>query len=249
MVGLDSMRDAVLVEGASGDERALARMRKRVGLGEPIPYVLGKFKFRSIELKIDRRAYITDAELTHLVDFVIDRVFVLRRLLNRPVRVVEFGVGCGALSLALLSEMPSDWVNVIGVDLDSAALQLADENARALGLPLELVESDLLKDLPVGWQGDIVFGDPPWGNYETCYDDNRDSHYYRAMPPLAVYPGENPLGVHMELLESWMQTQLTEVALNCGVLPLQLLEPLKNGPYQSRLIKTKEDITIFHATK
>jgi len=243
------MTDALLVSTAQGDERALARMRKRVQLGEPVAYVIGSFLFRSIQIKIDRRAYITDPELTHLVDFVIGRVRTMRQTLARPVRTVECGVGCGALSLALLAETARDEVDLLGVDLDSSTLDLARENADRLCLSLALVESDLLQDLPPGWAPDLVFGDPPWGSYQTVYDQARHSRYYQAMPPLAVYPRENPLGVHLALLAEWLKSSASELILNCGVMPAHALEALSGQSYASQILECVPGVRIFHAVK
>jgi release factor glutamine methyltransferase len=51
---------------------------------------------------------------------------------DRPLRILDFGTGSGALLLALLSELPAAWG--VGTDISPAALACAQRNAHVLGL-------------------------------------------------------------------------------------------------------------------
>src|SRR5262249_13558869 len=51
---------------------------------------------------------------------------------SRPLRIADLGVGSGAILIALLVELPN--ASAIGTDRDPAALALARENARRLGV-------------------------------------------------------------------------------------------------------------------
>ena len=56
--------------------------------------------------------------------------------------VIDVGTGSGAVALALAAERPG--LRVVASDVEPAAVALARRNARALGLPVEVVRSDLL---------------------------------------------------------------------------------------------------------
>jgi hypothetical protein len=63
----------VPVRAAGGDAPRLKRWLKRRLAGEPLAYITGGFTFRGLAFAIDKRAYITDPETTHLVSAVLRR--------------------------------------------------------------------------------------------------------------------------------------------------------------------------------
>ncbi|MCH2156267.1 MAG: methyltransferase [Opitutales bacterium] len=217
------------LEAAAGDNRArLARWVKRLELGEPVAYILGEIMFRGLSIKMDRRAFITDAELTYLIDVLVERIDHFTRHDGRPPRVVEFGVGGGSLSIALKNERPKTLLT--GLDLDGGALELAKENVRAHSLDIRLLESDFFQAWPDGETGpDFVFADPPWGTESDLYDTVRDAAHYHNMPPLSAFPAEGGrTGLHRRLIDEvanmhWNTTAL----LNLGNLPDEEVESLR----------------------
>ena len=72
-------------------------------------------------------------------------------------RVLDIGVGSGAIALALKDERPD--AQVTGVDVSRDALSLARENATALGLDIELREGGV-SAAGEGW--DLVVSNPPY---------------------------------------------------------------------------------------
>ena len=97
-------------------------VRRRVA-HEPVAYILGRRGFRRIELRTDRRALIPRPETELLVDVALELV---------PRRVLDVGTGSGAIALAVADELPG--AEVVAVDVAADALDLARENAAALGL-------------------------------------------------------------------------------------------------------------------
>ena len=71
---------------------ALRRGVQRVAKGEPVQYVLGQWDFRSLTLKVDRRAMIPRPETEQLVDLVVKSAQV--RQVPKPL-VVDVGTGTG----------------------------------------------------------------------------------------------------------------------------------------------------------
>jgi release factor glutamine methyltransferase len=120
---------------------------------EPLAYVLGEWGFRSLTLKTDPRALVPRPETETLVA----RALALADGLDAP-RILDIGVGSGAIALALKDER-SD-ARVTGVDVSADALALAGENAERLGLEIELREGDGAAAAAEGW--DVVVANPPY---------------------------------------------------------------------------------------
>ena len=242
----DPQDDSLLILAASGDEGLLAKMRQRHAAGEPAPYVAGFLLFRGHRFTMDHRAYITDPELTHLVDAVASAGTSLAAQLRRPLRLLEFGIGAGTLSLSLKIEHP-EW-SFTGLDIDPPALALARTNAAAHGVALELLESDLLSAWPAAAEPpDLLFGDPPWGGPTDLYDETRDGHYYDQMPALSAYPGgTSPCGIHDELIRrlcalGWPSALI----LNYGVLPAAVIERSAAPLAEWRVVHPRPDISVL----
>jgi release factor glutamine methyltransferase len=129
-------------------EPLLARREAR----EPLAYVLGEWGFRRLTLKTDARALVPRPE----TEIVVDRALALVERTPAP-RVLDIGVGSGAIALALKDERPD--AQVVGLDVSDAALSLACENAERLGLDVELRRGDV-DTAAEGW--DLVVSNPPY---------------------------------------------------------------------------------------
>jgi release factor glutamine methyltransferase len=141
---------------------------------EPLAYVLGEWGFRHLTLKTDARALVPRPE----TEIVVERVLALLEGIEAP-RVLDIGVGSGAIALALKEERPD--ARVTAVDVSKEALSLARENAARLGLDVELREQGV-DAAAEGW--DLVVSNPP-------YVDTLDG----LQPELGFEPAGALLGV------------------------------------------------------
>jgi release factor glutamine methyltransferase len=143
------------VAGFAGDafSNALEPLLARREAREPLAYVLGEWGFRRLTLKTDARALVPRPETETLVE----RALALVEGVERP-RVLDVGVGSGAIALALKDERPD--AQVTGVDVSPAALALARENSERLGLEIELRQGDGAAAVGEGW--DLVIANPPY---------------------------------------------------------------------------------------
>jgi release factor glutamine methyltransferase len=140
---------ARLDDEVQGLEPLLARRETR----EPLAYVLGEWGFRRLTLKTDARALVPRPETETLVE----RALALAEGIERP-RILDVGVGSGAIALALKDEQPD--AQVTGVDVSFDALALAQENAERLGLEVELRHGEGAATSAEGW--DLVVANPPY---------------------------------------------------------------------------------------
>jgi release factor glutamine methyltransferase len=140
---------AHLDDEVDGLEPLLRRREAR----EPLAYVLGEWGFRRLTLKTDARALVPRPETETLVE----RALALVAGIERP-RILDVGVGSGAIALALKDERPD--ARVTGVDVSADALSLARENAERLGLDVELRHADGAAVAAEGW--DVVVANPPY---------------------------------------------------------------------------------------
>ncbi len=143
--------DRPLSDAERDEFRELVRRR---GEREPLAYVLGEWDFRGLTLKVDRRALVPRPE----TEVVVERCLAL--LDGRPEpRVLDVGVGTGAIALAIAQEHPG--AQVKACDVSAEALELARENAESTGIPIVLEQRDLREGLGTG-QYDLVVSNPPY---------------------------------------------------------------------------------------
>ena len=134
---------------------AYRELIRRRGEREPLAYVLGEWDFRRLTLTTDRRALVPRPE----TEVVVERCLALLAGSAAP-RVLDIGVGSGAIAVALVDEHPG--VRVVGIDSSPGALALARVNIEQAGFAdrVEVVRGDLL----AGVEGpfDLVVSNPPY---------------------------------------------------------------------------------------
>jgi release factor glutamine methyltransferase len=141
------------------EEAAFLAGLERRARREPLAYVLGEWGFRGLTLSVDSRALVPRPE----TEVVVERCLALVAGLEEA-RVVEVGVGSGAIALAIADEHPG--ARVVALDSSEPALALAEENRVRTGVDgrVRLVHGDLLS----GIQGpvDLVVSNPPYVSEE-----------------------------------------------------------------------------------
>jgi release factor glutamine methyltransferase len=129
-------RDKTIAEPVR--ERLLLAAERRLA-GWPQQYAAGRANFRGHWLAVDQRVLIPRPETEGLVQLVIEwasgassRADVLARSTRQLAPLVaDIGTGSGAIAIALALEAPVS--GVIATDVSPDALNLAIENAAALG--------------------------------------------------------------------------------------------------------------------
>lgn len=177
------------LDALSDNERAaLDGIVQRLEMGEPVQYVLGEADFDGMSLRVGPGVLIPRPETEELV------AWIASDLAGRgKVRILDIGTGSGCIALSLARRFPD--AEVEAWDISDSALAIASDNARQLGLNVELVKRDaLLKDVPADLfeRYDVIVSNPPYicEREKADMDDNVLQHE----PSTALFvPDSDPL--------------------------------------------------------
>ncbi len=124
---------------------------------EPVQYITGRIEFYGRDFVVDSRVLITRPETELLVEQALLRILECR--IEKP-RILDVGTGSGVLAVTMAAELPA--ADVVATDISTEALDVAQENARALGV------SDRIQfhhgSITEGVTGlyDVVLSNPPY---------------------------------------------------------------------------------------
>jgi release factor glutamine methyltransferase len=135
--------------------RCIARRRNR----EPVSRILGEREFYGRSFAISPATLDPRPDSETLIEAALERA---RRegWLAAPLRILDVGTGSGCLLLTLLCELP----NAVGVgtDISEAALEVARDNARRLGVEhrAQWLMRNALED--IGDRFELLVSNPPY---------------------------------------------------------------------------------------
>ena len=134
-------------------ERLEALLQRRVQ-GEPVQYLLNSACFMGLNFYVDSRVLIPRQDTETLVEAVI----VALRPLEKP-RMLDLCAGSGAIGLSVKTLAPG--ADVTLADCSRDALEVVRENARRLGVDVELRHGDLFRAV---WHQkfDLIASNPPY---------------------------------------------------------------------------------------
>ncbi|WP_239806316.1 peptide chain release factor N(5)-glutamine methyltransferase [Croceicoccus hydrothermalis] len=163
--------------------------------GEPLAHITGRQEFYGLELAVSRHVLIPRADSEVLINAARDV------LADRPpARILDMGVGSGALLLAALSSW--DEARGVGIDRSGAALAMAQHNAEQLDLAAR-TELRLADWTEIGWESrvmpayDLVLANPP---YVATRDPALADDVRRFEPEGALFAGEDGLDAYRTLI-------------------------------------------------
>jgi release factor glutamine methyltransferase len=116
---------------APHEQDAIAALARRRLAREPVARIVGFKEFWSLQLHVAPATLVPRPETETVVEAAL-AAMAQRGARSRPLRVADLGTGCGAILLALISELPQAFG--VGTDISPAALAVARDNATRLGL-------------------------------------------------------------------------------------------------------------------
>ena len=151
----ESLAAAPEAELTGAQAAALETLAARRLAGEPVAHLTGRKPFWSFELRSDVRALTPRPDTEIIVEAALERLPA-----GRPSRILDLGVGSGAILLALLTERPEAFG--VGADRSAGALALTRENAAQLGLAdrVALMQGDWAAAIEARF--DLVASNPPY---------------------------------------------------------------------------------------
>ena len=175
------------------DPEELAAYRgfvRRRAAREPVAYLLGEREFMGITFAVSPAVLVPQPDTETLVGEAE------KRLRGTPgARIADVGTGSGAIALSLLYMLPN--LTAAAVDVSSAAIEVARENAARLSLSdrVTFYEGDLLVPL-LGQTFDAILSNPP---YIPRKDIAALSPEVRAEPHVALDGGADGLDFYRRL--------------------------------------------------
>jgi release factor glutamine methyltransferase len=128
---------------------------KRREAREPVAHIIGRRHFWTLDLEVSPQVLIPRPETELVVETALKAIAY-----TEPARVLDLGVGSGAILLSVLQERPL--AHGVGVDISREALVVAQRNVEALGLTnrAELMHGGW--DAPLTSVFDLVVSNPPY---------------------------------------------------------------------------------------
>lgn len=185
----------------------------------PVQYIIGYVDFYGLKINVNEFTLIPRYETEYLIELTLKEIKKLN--LDNP-KILDLCTGSGAIGLTLKSLLPSSEVTLSDISKD--ALMVANKNKNELNLDVNIIESDLFKNI----QGkfDVIISNPPY--VMTNETLPKDVLYE---PHLALYSG--PKGIdHIEEIFKNIKSHLN----NKYLIALEINE--KSETDITNLIKT-----------
>lgn len=152
-------------------EEDFLRIINRRKEGYPLQYLLKEEEFMGLKFYLEEGVLIPRPETELLVDFIIKKInedLITKEELIRAkgsrIKVLDLGVGSGAISLSIAKYCPQ--VFVYGVDISDKAIRIANINKERLGLEnVQFFKGDLFKALEdnnIDEKFNIIASNPPY---------------------------------------------------------------------------------------
>lgn len=158
---------------------------------EPIGHLLGRKAFWTLELDVNADVLSPRPETELLVEAALELLAKVQ-----TARVLDLGVGSGAILLAILAERPN--TTGVGVDASVSALRVARANAEKLGLAdrIELRAGDWCAGIEHSF--DLVVSNPPY--IPSADIDGLEPEVARYEPRLALDGGPDGLDAYRRII-------------------------------------------------
>lgn len=201
----------------------------------PPQYLIGNEVFLDYRLKVTPDTLIPRPETEELVEKCLK---LTQKQANQALKVVDVGTGTGAIAISLKDKRPT-W-QVSAVDLSSAALEVAQENAQQIGVSLEFILSDCLDEVvgPI----DVLISNPPYiskDEYELM-----DVSVREFEPKMALFAENNGLAIY-EKLAKQAQSKLAKdgkIFLEIGFMQGSAVKELFRAAFPKKQVSIHQDL-------
>jgi len=204
---------------SSQEQRQLSSWTNRlIGRHEPFQYILGTVPFCDLILTVKPPIFIPRPETEEWCSKLCS---MLEPVASKPLRILDLCTGSGALALSLANISPR--FDVVGVDINSQALQLCETNKKTYNLAnVTFIHSDLYEELAKEKPFDLIVSNPPyvsskeWSTMPTTITEWEDKRAFVAE--------KNGLSCYQEIINQAPQYLATTSVLTPHHIPRLVLE-------------------------
>ena len=193
-------------EATADDIELLKKIQSQLLVHRPAQYIIGNAEFHGHSFKVDERVLIPRPETEELVNLILSE--------NQN------------SSLKVLAAERANW-QVTASDISQDALDLAQENAEAIDVTIDFVQSDCFQEITGKY--DIIVSNPPYIS-ETDREEV-GLNVLTSEPHLALFAVEDGYAVYRKIAEN-AQKHLTEK----GKIYLEI--GYKQGEYVKKLFES-----------
>jgi release factor glutamine methyltransferase len=200
----------------------------------PLAYITGRSHFYNNQFFVNEHVLVPRPESETIID-------VLKTITpGDKAAIIDVGTGSGALAITAKLLFPK--IDVIAVDIDKNALDVASKNAVYLKTNITFFESDLLESLPVSLIKDsILLANLPYvpGGFAI----NKSA---KLEPKAAIFGGINGLDLYSKLFDQIKAPKSQPTYVITESLPQQHsnLESIASGAGY-RCLETNDFIQLF----
>lgn len=172
----------------------LHRVLDRLSKQEPIQYILGKTSFYGLSINVSPATLIPRPETEELVSWILSDLDKK----TTKIRGVDIGTGSGCIALALKNNLAN--AEITAVDVSKEALEVVRQNVKELGLPMEVLQLDILKNSLPKEGLDFIVSNPPY----VCETEKSEmrANVLDYEPDLALFVEDsNPLIFYDRILD------------------------------------------------
>ena len=201
----------------------------------PIQYVIGHVNFYGLKFKVNENVLIPRFETEDLVENI--KNYLEEKNITSP-KILDLGCGSGVIGLTLKHFFPDSLVTL--VDISEEALEVAEANAKTLGLDANFLKSDWFSNVPVD-KYDVIVSNPPY----IMTDEEIEEIVKNNEPHLALYGGIDGLDCYRSILKD-INTYLKDdylIAFEIGYLEGSALKELVNSTIPNSKVIIKKDLS------
>lgn len=180
------------------DEKEFLDAIDKLCEGYPYQYITKNANFFGYDIYVDENVLIPRLDTEILVDCICRHI---EEKYNKKdsIRILEIGIGSGALIVAILKRLEG-YSNIIidGIDISKGAIEVAKKNIEKYNLEdkANIYMKDILNE-EIEEKYDIIYSNPP---YLTTDEMGEISDDVRKEPSLALYGGEDGLEYYRRII-------------------------------------------------
>lgn len=201
----------------------------------PIQYIIGYTNFYGLDIKVNENVLIPRYETEYLVEKLLK--YIKDYKINNP-KILDLCTGSGCIGLTLKHELPTSKITM--ADISQKAIEVAKENKTSLKLEVDIIESDLFKNI-TDKDFDIIISNPPYVMTKETLPKN-----VQYEPSIALFSGEQGIE-HIEKIIKEYKNYIKERSILALEINEQseptITEIIKNNLENKITYKFEKDLT------